>query len=69
MKNPYKAQHKTDLTEYSDQELSLLVFNDESLYNERHKRGFLNLIEELYIYTDEQMDVLKIDLVADDEEN
>ncbi len=60
--------NKQDLREYSDNELSLLVFNDEDLYLERHRRGFLNVIDELFIYTDAQLEVLKQDLADDLEE-
>lgn len=60
---------KQDLTNYSEIELSLLVFNDEGLYNMRHKRNFLNTIDELFIYTDDQLEVLKQDLEEDANEN
>ena len=58
-----------NITEYSDQELSLMVFNDESLYNARHSIGFIeSIINELFIYTDEQLEVLEEDLKEDLEE-
>lgn len=55
-----------DLTMYSDNELSLQVFNDEYFYIERHDRDYLKaLIQEEFIYTDEQMTVLNATLKAD----
>jgi len=53
---------KKDITEYSENELSLIVMNDESLYLERHKPDFIELIDEYFIYTDEQKSVLIEDL-------
>jgi hypothetical protein len=38
---------KQDLREHSDQELSLIVFNDEGLYINRHKSFFIEDIKEL----------------------
>ena len=47
--------HKQDLTDYTDDELSLHVFNDESLYCLRRYRAALGeAIDNLYIYTPEQ---------------
>ena len=60
--------NKQDLTQYSSAELSLNVFNDESLYNQMHCSDFKELIGELFIYTDEQWDELQEDLEADLEE-
>jgi len=58
-----------DITEYSDQELSLVVFNDEYLYNDRHRPGFMDdTINGYFIYTPEQLEVLERDLEADLEE-
>ena len=51
---------------YSDQELSLTVFNDFDYYRERHNTVFLMaLIQENFIYSEGQMDVLKQDLADD----
>lgn len=58
---------KQDLREYSDAELSLMVFNDEGLYRMRHRRGLFEILDELFIYTDEQLETLKEDL--EDEKN
>ena len=60
---------KQDLTNYSDMELSLQVFNTEDLYHERHNDGFLDSLEERFNYTDKQLEVLKQDLNSDYEEN
>ena len=49
---------KMDITQHSDTELSLLVYNNEALYRARMRRDFLSLINELFIYTQEQMDDL-----------
>jgi hypothetical protein len=55
-----------DLTQYTDQELSLQVFNDEYFYIERSNRPYLlALIDEEFIYTREQMDELIKDLDND----
>lgn len=56
---------KQDITMYSDCELSLLVFNDEYLYSVRHKRGFKGMIEELFTYTQDQLNELNQDLQDD----
>lgn len=56
---------KQDITMHSDMELSLLVFNTEWLYNNRRRPRFIDRLKELYIFTDEQLDVLKQDLEAD----
>jgi len=61
-----------DLTMYSDQELSLQVFNTEYFYNERNYQGksdyLLALIDEEFVYTPEQKAVLIEDLAYDLEE-
>ena len=55
--------YRKDLTEYSDQELSLQVMNDEYFYNERgDKAYFMALINEQFIYTAAQLQTLKNDL-------
>jgi len=51
-----------DLTRYTDDELSLRVFNDEGLYLQRHDTGFLELLSSIFIYTPEQLQILKDDL-------
>ena len=59
---------RQDLTEYSDKEMSLLVFNDETLYRMRRSIGFITFLKELYKATDEQWEVLKEDLKDDENE-
>ena len=55
-----------DLTQYSDDELSLNVFNDEYFYVERSFPAFLQaLIDEEFHYTPEQLRVLYVDIAAD----
>lgn len=57
---------KQDLTEYSEDELSLVVMNDEGLY--RMRRHFLrhtDFLDEIFIYTDEQLDILREDIESD----
>ena len=55
-----------DLTQYSDQELSLNVFNDEYFYIERENRPYLMaLINEEFTYTADQMAELIQDLDDD----
>lgn len=60
---------KQDLREYSDNELSLLVFNDETLYKLR--RQFLigtELLDDMFLYTNEQLETLIEDIKQDLEE-
>ncbi len=57
-----------DITMYGDNELSLIVFNDEWLYNQRwDEASLLETIKEYYIYTDDQLDEL-IQALEDDRE-
>jgi len=53
-----------DITMYSDDELSLMVDNNECLYllAQESIESLLNMIDEFYIYTDRQLEVLKDDL-------
>lgn len=53
---------KQDLTKYSDSELSLVVMNDEGLYNMRHQQNLRHTLEEFFIFTDEQWNELEQDL-------
>tara|TARA_R110000765_G_scaffold121431_1_gene217643 strand:- start:523 stop:729 length:207 start_codon:yes stop_codon:yes gene_type:complete len=58
-----------DIRHYSDQELSLLIFNDEYFYIERRNRPYLMaLIKEEFIYTRQQMKELINDLQEDEDE-
>lgn len=51
-----------DLCQYSDNELSLTVYNDEFLYKRRHRSDFKALLNELYIFTDDQWETFVNDL-------
>lgn len=57
--------NKQDLTQYSDSELSMVVFNDEYLYNMRHKPYLKYTLDELFIYTPDQLDELENDLMEE----
>jgi hypothetical protein len=58
-----------DITGYSDDELSLRVFNDPYFYIERHQKDyFWALVDEEYRYTAAQRNVLQQDLDDDLEE-
>ena len=54
-----------DLTEYGEQELSLRVFNEESLYNDRHSLNFIDSLREIFVFDSEQLEELKTDLEDD----
>ncbi len=55
--------YRKDLTEYNDEELSLIVMNDGYFYDERKDEAYLMaLINEQFIYTPEQLQTLKKDL-------
>jgi len=54
-----------DLTQYSSAELALQVFNTEDLYNQRHDSDLLDMLTELFIFTDEQREELERDLLED----
>lgn len=59
---------KTDITMYSDDELSRVVFNTEYLYRLRHNpRNLLDCLEDEYIYTQAQQQILLNDLIDEDE--
>jgi len=57
--------NKEDLTNYSDNELSLRVFNEEDLYYFRHTRQLEDIINERFVYTDFQYAMLLGDLTRD----
>jgi hypothetical protein len=52
--NKGDIMNKRDLREYSDNELSLLVFNDEYLYKQRKTILNNGVLDELFIYSPEQ---------------
>lgn len=57
---------KQDLTQYSSQELSLRVFNIESLYVMRTNRpALIEHLKEIYIFDDTQFSELITDLDDD----
>lgn len=60
---------KHDITMHSDEELSLLVFNDEGLYRMRTDSQFLGYLNDIFIFTEEQLEVLEQDLAEDRKEN
>jgi hypothetical protein len=58
-----------DLTQYSEQELTLLVMNDEQLYKQAmqvksliQEDDFIDELKEQFIFTDEQEQELRQDL-------
>ena len=58
-----------DITMYSDDELSMHVFNVECLYNERHNLNvLLGIVQDNFVYTQEQLEVLIQDIADDLEE-
>lgn len=57
---------KKNLTQYSDDELSLIVFNDEYLYSIRNSSHLISTLDELYIYTPQQRSMLYDDLYYDE---
>jgi hypothetical protein len=63
-----EIDNREDLTHYSDDELSLRVFNDEYLYTMRHRRGLFPLLEEQFIYSRVQRNFLIEDIERDIEE-
>lgn len=55
---------RDDLTQFSDRELSLRVFNDKSLYClRRYPNALQEAIDNLFHYTSAQHDVLKQDII------
>jgi hypothetical protein len=61
---------KQDLTQYSDDELSLVVMNDEYFYKIR--KSILrdpSQLNEWFIFTDDQLEVLKTDLQEESADN
>lgn len=58
----------TDLREYSDIELSLWVFNTESLYDIRHSSEFETVLRDMFTFTEMQYKILVMELQEDLEE-
>lgn len=64
------TNEKQDLREYSDSELSLIVFNDEGLYRmRRNKTALLETLNELFLYNSDQLAELEQDLEDDSKED
>ena len=59
---------KEDITMYSENELSLLVFNDETLYRQRKSKTFISDLRDIFEFTGEQLLVLRQDLKDDEDE-
>ena len=59
---------RQSLYRQSDDELSLIVFNTEYLYNIRHKKALFRILRADYQFTNKQLAVLKADLKDDLEE-
>jgi len=56
----------TNITQYSEDELSLLVFNIKELYEVRHHlKELTSRINERYVYSIEQLKVLQYDIDQD----
>jgi hypothetical protein len=57
-----------DITRYSDDELSLIVFNDEYWYGQRKNTKVLEYnLRECFKFTDEQLQVLRADIATEEE--
>ena len=61
-KNKY---NRIDITSYSDNELSLLIYNTYELYQMRFSLVLLDVLKKLYRFTDLQLDVLLNDLTEE----
>ena len=60
---------KEDLREYTNQELSLRVFNQEILYKHRNNKDLIETLNIFFIFTEEQLQILIKDLKEDLEED
>ena len=56
---------RASLYKYSDDELSLRVFNEEGLYLRRHECGFIRELGLIFQYTNKQLAILRQDLQDD----
>ena len=69
MKDTNRRYILRDITEYSDNELAMQVMNDEHFYIELDNPKFvLALVDEEFIYTDKQKEIL-IDTMREDYED
>lgn len=64
-----KFESRQDIRQYSDRELSLIIFNTEHLYRAMHRPNFLAVIQDCFLYNDNQMVTLIADIEEDLEEN
>lgn len=71
MRTQPATDHRSDLRDYSDAELSLVVMNDEDLYKMRRQplRHLREYLEEIFIFTTEQWEDLVETIEADLEED
>jgi hypothetical protein len=61
-----KFNGKNDITHHSECELSLIVMNDEYFYTMRkYEKRLVELLREVFIFTDEQLEVLLTDISED----
>jgi|CXWL01.1.fsa_nt_gi predicted nucleic acid-binding Zn ribbon protein len=56
------CKDRQDLTLHSEDELSLIVFNNESLYRQRNNPRLENILEQYFNFTIEQFQVLAQDI-------
>ena len=57
---------KQDITMHSDDELSLIVFNDQGLYRMRHNSQLIGFLNDHFEFTEEQLEVLEQDIKDED---
>ena len=57
-----------NLTEYCEDELSLRVYNDEFLYDLRHRKDIIDTLNEMFTFTEEQEKVLLEDLNEEEQD-
>ena len=56
-----------NITQYTDGELSMLVYNTENLYSMRlNSIELMETIDDTYIYTNEQLNILIADLNSEE---
>lgn len=59
---------RQDLTLYSNDELSLWVFNDEALYRMRNRSYLKDILDEHFIYSEAQYEQLIQDIEDDNKD-
>lgn len=60
---------RENIQQYSEDELSLRVFNDEYLYSIRHTPELYPALVEMFVASKDQVAMLKHDLILDAKEN